>query len=46
MGYGTFSVMPIPYQMAFIWYCGTVVEGAVTGLIVGAICGKKYPGSF
>jgi hypothetical protein len=41
MGYGTFSVMPIPYHMAFTWCWGTVVEFTIAGLIVGAICRKK-----
>jgi len=37
MGHGTYSVMPIPYFMALTWFLGTVVEGAVAGLIAGAI---------
>jgi hypothetical protein len=37
MGYGSYSVMPIPYLMAFTWCFGSVVEAAVGGLIVGAI---------
>lgn len=37
MGYGSYSVMPIPYMMAFTWCFGTVVEASVAGLIVGAI---------
>lgn len=37
MGYGTYSVMPVPYAMAFGWFLGTVVEAVVGGLILGAI---------
>jgi len=37
MGYGTYSVQPIPYMMAFTWFVGSVVEGLLAGLIVGAI---------
>ena len=37
MGYGTFSVMPIPYFMAFTWCWGTVVKWTVAGLIAGLV---------
>lgn len=37
MGYGSYSVMPIPYHMAFTWFLGSVVEATVGGLILGAI---------
>jgi hypothetical protein len=37
MGYGTFSMMPIPYHMAFTWFIGTVVEAAVAGVLVALI---------
>ncbi len=37
MGYGSYSVMPIPYLMAFTWCFGSVVEAMVGGLIVGSI---------
>jgi predicted cobalt transporter CbtA len=29
MGYGSYSVMPVPYSMAFIWFMGSVVEVAI-----------------
>jgi len=35
MGYGTYSVQPIPYNMALVWFLGTTVEGTVAGLIAG-----------
>jgi hypothetical protein len=37
MGYGSYSVMPIPYWMAFTWCFGSLVEGTVGGVIVGWI---------
>ena len=37
MGYGTYSVMPIPYEMAMVWFLGTVVETTVGGILVGLI---------
>ena len=37
MGYGSYSVMPIPYHMALTWFLGTVIEAAVGGVILGAI---------
>ena len=44
MGYGTYSVQPIPYIMALSWFLGTLVEGTLAGLIVGAIV-KDEPAS-
>jgi hypothetical protein len=26
-GYGTYSVMPIPYHMALVWFLGSLIEG-------------------
>ncbi len=37
MGYGSYSVMPIPYHMAFTWCFGSMVEALVGGLIIGSI---------
>ncbi|MFQ6104645.1 MAG: hypothetical protein ACE5OP_10175 [Candidatus Glassbacteria bacterium] len=37
MGYGSYSVMPIPYSMALTWFLGTVIEMGVAGIITGAI---------
>ena len=37
MGYGTYSVMPIPYMVALGWFLGVVVELTVAGLITGLI---------
>ncbi len=37
MGYGTYSVQPITYMIAFTWFLGTVIESALAGLILGLI---------
>ena len=37
MGYGSYSVMPIPYYMALTWFLGTTAEGIVAGLVTGAV---------
>jgi len=36
-GYGSYTVMPIPYSMALTWFLGTVVEAVVAGLLIGLI---------
>lgn len=37
MGYGSYSVMPIPYSMALAWFLGSLVESMVGGFIAGAM---------
>jgi hypothetical protein len=37
MGFGTYSVQPIPYAMALTWFLGTAVEGALAGVIAAAV---------
>lgn len=37
MGFGTYSVMPIPLPLAFGWFLGSVVEATVGGWLVGWI---------
>ena len=37
MGYGTYSVQPIPYSMALSWFLGASFRGILAGLITGAI---------
>ena len=37
MGYGTYSVQPIPYFMALAWFLGTTIKATVAGLITGLI---------
>lgn len=36
-GYGTYAVMPIPYNLALSWFLGSVVEATVGGLLTGLI---------
>ena len=43
MGFGTYSVMPLPESLAVAWCIGTIVETAVAGLLVGWIV-KDAPG--
>ncbi len=37
MGFGTYSVMPLPESLAVAWCIGAIVETAVAGLLVGWI---------
>jgi hypothetical protein len=37
MGYGSYSVMPIPYSMALTWFLGTLVEMGFAGWITGMV---------
>lgn len=47
MGYGSYSVMPIPYSMALTWFLGTLVEmgfaGWITGMVVKEDGAKEVP---
>jgi hypothetical protein len=42
MGFGTYSFMPVPLNLAFTWFIGSLVETVVGGLIVGALI-KENP---
>ncbi len=37
MGFGTYSVMPIPLSMAILWFVGALVQTSAAGLLVGLI---------
>jgi hypothetical protein len=39
-GYGSYSVMPMPYHMALTWFLGSVVEATIAGVLVGLIVKK------
>jgi len=41
MGYGTYSVMPIPYSMAATWFWGSIAQGALGGVALGCILKTK-----
>ncbi|MBI4665705.1 MAG: hypothetical protein HY751_04755 [Nitrospinae bacterium] len=40
MGYGSYSVMPIPYMLALGWFLGTLAESLAAGVIVGYVIRK------
>ena len=40
MGYGTYSVMPIPYHMALVWFLGTLVQTILGGILAALIMRK------
>jgi len=42
-GYGTYSVMPIPYFMALGWFLGTLVQALAGGWIIGLIIREPKP---
>jgi len=37
MGFGSYSYMPIPLSLAWIWFVGSLVETVAAGAIVGGI---------
>lgn len=37
MGYGTYAVQPLPYNIALSWFLGTIVEMGLAGLLTGLI---------
>ena len=37
MAYGTYAVMPIPYNMALTWFLASLAHGLLGGALVGAI---------
>lgn len=40
MGYGSYSVMPLPYEIALGWFAGTLIEAVAAGWITGMIVKK------
>jgi hypothetical protein len=40
MGYGSYSVMPLPYTIAFWWFLGSLIEFVVAGWITALIVRK------
>lgn len=43
MGYGSYSVMPIPYSLALSWFLGTLVEAVVGGILLGLLIKEDAP---
>lgn len=41
MGYGSYSVMPLPYEIAFGWFVGSLIEAVAAGWITGMIVKKS-----
>jgi hypothetical protein len=37
MGFGSYSYMPIPVSLAWMWFIGSLVESIAAGAIVGGI---------
>ena len=37
MGFGSYAYMPIPLELAWSWFVGSLVQAIVAGLIVGVI---------
>ena len=37
MGYGSYSVMPLPYGIALAWFLGSIVEGAAAGFLLSLV---------
>lgn len=37
MGFGSYSYMPIPLNLAWGWFFGSLAEMAVAGVIIGAV---------
>lgn len=40
MGYGSYSVMPLPYEIALGWFVGSLIEAVAAGWITGMIVKK------
>jgi hypothetical protein len=41
MGYGSYSVMPLPYEIALGWFIGSLIEAIAAGWITGMIVKKQ-----
>jgi len=41
MGYGSYSVMPLPYEIALGWCLGAIIEAVAAGWIMGMIVKKQ-----
>ncbi len=37
VGFGTFSVLPIPFHMALAWLFGALIQTVAAGFILGAV---------
>ena len=41
MGYGTYSVMFIPYNVALVWFLGTIIQLSLAGIVLGLILKER-----
>jgi len=41
MGYGSYSVMPLPHEIALGWFLGSLLEAVAAGWITGMIVKKQ-----
>jgi hypothetical protein len=41
MGYGSYSVMPLPHEIALGWFLGSVAEATAAGWVAGMIVKKQ-----
>jgi hypothetical protein len=41
MGYGSYSVMPLPFEIALGWFVGSLIEAIAAGWITGMIVKKQ-----
>jgi hypothetical protein len=44
MGYGSYSVMPLPYEIALGWCLGAIIEAVAAGWVTGMIVKKQKMG--
>jgi hypothetical protein len=42
MGYGSYSVMPLPYEIALVWCLGSIIETVAAGWVTGMIVKKQW----
>ena len=41
MGFGSYSYMPIPLELAWSWFFGSLIQAIVAGVIVGVVVKPK-----
>ena len=41
MGFGSYSYMPIPLELAWSWFFGSLIQAIVAGVIVGVVVNLK-----
>ena len=41
LGYGSYAVMPIPEDMAFVWFVGALIEAVVGGIVAAIVLAPR-----